>query len=169
MAASLGADVPFLLSDDVMALAWGRGDNTLALAPLPQRDVLLLSPEFGIATEDAYRWLDADRASSGGSTGQDEDTQFRAAAEKFNSWSAVAANSRNDFLGPVGARHPRLLELLRALEGRNPFFCSMTGSGSTLFGIFDEPLDNVEFESAKDARTVSTRTSTEVVQPIRIG
>jgi 4-diphosphocytidyl-2-C-methyl-D-erythritol kinase len=145
IAATLGADVLFLLSDDVMA------------------------PDFKIATADAYRWLDADRASSTVSTSENDVTPFRAAAEMFNSWSAVIANSRNDFIDPVAGRHPRLLGLLTVLERTIPKFCSMTGSGSTLFGVFDGPAGNIEFESAKDATAVRTRTSIEVVQPIRMG
>jgi 4-diphosphocytidyl-2-C-methyl-D-erythritol kinase len=168
IAATLGADVPFLVSDGVMALGWGRGEETLALPPLPQRDLLLLSPDFKIATADAYHWLDADRASSGVAI-DDEDSAFRAAAGRFNSWSAVAANSRNDFIGPVAARHPRLLGLFSVLERTIPKFCSMTGSGSTLFGVFDGSVDNIEFESPNDAAAVKTRTSVEVVQPIRMG
>ena len=169
IAATLGADVPFLLSDDIMALGWGRGDKTLALPPLPQRDVLLLSPDFRVRTEEAYRWLDLDRASSTVSIGENEVTTFSASSEMFNGWNTVIANSRNDFMEPVAARHPRLFGLLSVLERTIPMFCSMTGSGSTLFGVFDRSVDDVEFRSPNDAAAVKTRTSVEVVQPIRIG
>src|SRR5690606_15106343 len=39
--ARLGADVPFLMSDAPLALAWGHGTRLLALAPLPPRPMLL--------------------------------------------------------------------------------------------------------------------------------
>lgn len=176
LAATLGADVPFLVSDAVMALGWGRGDETLALPPLLQSDVLLLTPDFKIRTADAYRWLDEDRASSGVSSNssgvsanESEETPFRAAADKFNTWNWVAAHGRNDFIDPVSGRHPRLLGLLSILERTMPLLCSMTGSGSTLFGVYDGPVEHVQFEMPRDAERVRTRTSIEVVQPIRIG
>jgi 4-diphosphocytidyl-2-C-methyl-D-erythritol kinase len=169
LAATLGADVPFLVSDAVMALGSGRGDEILLLPPLLQSDVLLLTPDFKIGTADAYRWLDEDRASSGVSSTGSEETPFRGAADRFMSWNGVAAHSRNDFIDPVSARHPRLLGLLSILERTVPMLCSMTGSGSTLFGVYDGPVEQVQFEMPRDAERVRTRTSVEVVQPIRIG
>lgn len=169
LGATLGSDVPFLVSDAVMALGSGRGDEILLLPPLLQSDVLLLTPDFRISTADAYRWLDEDRASSGVSSTENEGTPFRAAADKFMSWNGVATHSRNDFIDPVSARHPRLLGLLSILERTIPMLCSMSGSGSTLFGVYDGPVEDVRFEMPKDAERVRTHTSTEVVQPIRMG
>jgi len=40
----VGSDVPFLASDFVMALGWGRGEKLLKLRPLPSRDVQLSFP-----------------------------------------------------------------------------------------------------------------------------
>jgi 4-diphosphocytidyl-2-C-methyl-D-erythritol kinase len=48
LAAKLGSDVPFLASDSVMALAWGRGERMLALDPLPRCDILLMTPDFSV-------------------------------------------------------------------------------------------------------------------------
>ena len=58
LAAPLGADVPFLTSRAVMALAWGRGERMLELAPPPQRHVLLFVPHVPVSTADAYGWFD---------------------------------------------------------------------------------------------------------------
>jgi hypothetical protein len=41
LAATLGADVPFLTSEAPLALAWGRGERMLALPSLPERRVHL--------------------------------------------------------------------------------------------------------------------------------
>jgi 4-diphosphocytidyl-2-C-methyl-D-erythritol kinase len=59
LAATLGADVPFLVSDLAYALAWGRGERLLALAPPPVREVVLLVPPFAVNTAAAYGWLAA--------------------------------------------------------------------------------------------------------------
>src|SRR3954464_9289806 len=39
LATRIGSDVPFLASDFVMAMGWGRGDKLLQLPVLPSRDV----------------------------------------------------------------------------------------------------------------------------------
>jgi 4-diphosphocytidyl-2C-methyl-D-erythritol kinase len=65
LAADLGSDVPFFVRDSPRALAWGRGEETLALPALPRREVLVAVPVEPIATAWAYRQLDAFRTSPG--------------------------------------------------------------------------------------------------------
>src|SRR5207237_856109 len=61
LATPLGADVPFMSIDSPMALAWGRGERLLRLRAVDSRPVLLVIPDFSIATADAYGWLADDR------------------------------------------------------------------------------------------------------------
>lgn len=169
IAAALGADIPFLVSREVMALAWGHGERMLALPPLPQRDVLLVIPEFQVATADAYAWLDEDRSALGG-TGEYETADLLLATEQVPAdWHALAQLSRNSFLNPVAARHPQIRTLLDQLKKTDPSVCGMSGSGSTLFGVYERPPDTGAMTAFEGAATTSTRTSTQVVQPIRIG
>lgn len=169
IAAALGADIPFLVSGEVMALAWGHGERMLALPPLPQRDVLLVIPEFQVATADAYAWLDKDRLALGG-TGEYETADLLLATEQvLADWHALAHLSRNSFLNPVAARHPQIRTLLEQLKKTDPFLCGMSGSGSTLFGVYERPPDAGAMSAFEGAATTATRTSTQVVQPIRIG
>ncbi len=169
IAAALGADIPFLVSRDVMALAWGRGERMLALPQLPQRDVLLVVPEFQVATIDAYAWLDRDRSALGG-TGECETADLLLATEReLADWHALARLSRNSFLNPVAARHPQIRTLLDQLKKTDAFLCGMSGSGSTLFGVYERPPDAGAMAAFEGAVTTATRTSTQVVQPIRIG
>ena len=169
IAAALGADIPFLMSGAVMALAWGRGERMLALQPLPERDVLLVVPEFRVASADAYRWLDKDRSRIGG-TGEYETADLLLATESvLADWHELANLSRNSFLNPVSARHPEIRLLLDQLKKTDSFLCGMSGSGSTLFGISEKPLDTAAGPRFEGAETIATRTSRQVVQPIRIG
>ncbi|MCZ6756162.1 MAG: 4-(cytidine 5'-diphospho)-2-C-methyl-D-erythritol kinase, partial [Gemmatimonadetes bacterium] len=57
-AARLGSDVPFFVSEARLALGWGHGERLLRLPPLPSRPGLMLVPEVGIDTAEAYRWID---------------------------------------------------------------------------------------------------------------
>jgi len=169
IAAALGADIPFLMSGEVMALAWGRGERMLALPHLPERDVLLVVPEFRVATIDAYAWLDKDRSRLGG-TGEYETADLLLATEQvLADWHELAHLSRNSFLNPVAARHPALRPLLEQLKKTDAFLCGMSGSGSTLFGIFEKPIGAAATPKFEGAESIATRTSRQVVQPIRMG
>lgn len=169
MAALLGADVPFMVSSEVMALAWGHGERMMSLPPLPQRDVLLVSPDFHISTTDAYAWLDEDRGPAG-ATGEYETADLLLTSEHvLSSWHLLTGLSRNSLFKPVAARHPEILGLLEGLSKSGAFLSSMSGSGSTLFGIYEQPPDSAQTAELKGATLTNTRTSIEVVQPVRIG
>ncbi len=129
LAAPLGADVPFMTLDRPLALAWGRGERLLPLPPLEQAVVLLLIPEFSIATADAYRWLaDARR----------EHTPSARVLDPvgLSTWDGIAAVAQNDFEPVVAARHPEIPQFVAGLERLGASLALMSGSGSCVFGVF---------------------------------
>jgi 4-diphosphocytidyl-2-C-methyl-D-erythritol kinase len=130
LAGSLGADVPFLTSGAVMALAWGRGDRMLALEPPPSRPVIVLAPPFGISTAEAYGWLDAASRPRAGARMLDP--------AALAGWRALAAAAHNDFEAIVSARHPVVSGLAAALRACGAEPAMMSGSGSAVFGVFAE-------------------------------
>ena len=132
LAAPLGADVPFLTSTAALALAWGRGERLLRLPPLPPRSVALVQPGFSVSTGEAYAWLDAAR---GDSTPEPHLT----GAERFASWDAVAPLTANDVEPVIAARHAGLPGIVEALHSAGASIARMTGSGSTVYGIFALP------------------------------
>ena len=164
LAAQIGADIPFLASQSVMALAWGRGERMLDLLPLPRRDILLMTPEFSVSTADAYRWLDEDR-----------DAQAAHAIPVvidrlgLTTWEALKAFARNDFEAAVMARHPRLEGYLERLRRSRASFAAMTGSGSTIFGVLDTPAHFAKIPPEHRGNVITTKTSIDVVQPLRVG
>lgn len=162
VAARLGSDVPFLASDFVMALAWGRGEKLLEVAPLPSRDVQLFLPPFGIDTGEAYALLDASR--SGGSGGVPELT-----AEMLGDWDSVAKRSVNDFEAVVRPRWPAI-ETLMARGDRHGIFYRMSGSGSTVFkvpGVYTRRMeartDLPPLKVPEGTKVIVTRTADSVV------
>jgi len=169
IAATLGADIPFLVSSEVMALAWGRGERMLGLVPLPQRDVLLVTPDFQVPTAEAYSWLDADRPSEGDMSEHSASDLLLISDEMLARWKSVAKLNRNDFIAPVAARHPEIMTHLDNLKGTGSFLCSMTGSGSTLFGVYEALPEAPALRVFERATLTPTRTATSVVQPVRIG
>lgn len=129
-ASRLGADVPFFLSGASLALAWGHGERLMRLPPLPRAPALLIVPPKGIATADAYRWVDEAREGAGrrGSVVLD--------GEALATWGDVARMAGNDFESPVFGRHPEIRGAFEALAVTHPLLCRMTGSGSALFAVY---------------------------------
>jgi 4-diphosphocytidyl-2-C-methyl-D-erythritol kinase len=127
MAAMLGSDVPFLASDCVMAMSWGRGERLLEVKRLPPREVELFLPPFGIDTGAAYALLDESRGDYHG-PGPGLTT------EMFRDWESAARHSVNDFEAVVRPRWPEIDALL-AHADRHGVFYRMSGSGSTVFRV----------------------------------
>lgn len=163
IASSLGSDVPFLTTAAPLALAWGRGERMLALPPLPERDVLLVIPSFSVSTAAAYSWLAASRAASTTAAPRPPRTSsFRASPTPqllsladLATWPSVASLATNDFEPAVTAHHPELSTALASLRDSGASIALLSGSGSTLFGIFDSPIEGFHLPAA---RVVHTRT-----------
>ncbi|MDP1891005.1 MAG: 4-(cytidine 5'-diphospho)-2-C-methyl-D-erythritol kinase [Gemmatimonadaceae bacterium] len=131
IAARLGADVAFLVSDSELALAWGRGERMLDLPPLYSAGVLLVIPDFGVNTGEAYAALAAHRAA-----GQSLAGATWRSPRSLGSWSAVAADAVNDFEPVVFEQHPSLATVRAQLAGLpQTLLALMSGSGSTLFAV----------------------------------
>ena len=127
----LGADVPFLTSELTLALAWGRGERLLGLRPLPAREVLLCVPAFGVETAVAFDWLAKSR----------RETAMAATApmtmDDLDRWDGVVRLAQNDLEAPVFERHPELVAVRKSLLDAGAKLVRMSGSGSTIFGVFD--------------------------------
>ena len=158
IAVRLGADVPFLTSNASLALAWGRGERMLALAPLPARDVAIVVPDFAVATAEAYGWVAESR--------REHPVAPHAellVAEELASWERVELRMRNDFQMVVGERHPRILRIVRALRERlGASAALMSGSGSSIFALYDAPPDAGALARETGARVLPTRTAARV-------
>jgi 4-diphosphocytidyl-2-C-methyl-D-erythritol kinase len=162
LAGRVGSDTPFLASDYVMALSWGRGERLLRLKPLPSRDVQLFLPPFGIDTGEAYALLDEAR---GPYTGPGPELT----TEMFRDWNSAARNSVNDFEDVMRRRHKEIDALLLRGE-RHGLFYRMSGSGSTVFKVSGVGTRSVDSEAIVPAlelpegtKRIVTRTAESVV------
>jgi 4-diphosphocytidyl-2-C-methyl-D-erythritol kinase len=126
IAARLGSDVPYFFVGGT-ALGLGRGDEVYPLADLPRWWVVLLLPPFGIATADAYAWLDQQRAPSSAPS------EVRYLPD---TWLGRVVPLVNDLERPVLERHPVIATLRDRLTKLGAAMSAMSGSGSTVFGIF---------------------------------
>jgi 4-diphosphocytidyl-2-C-methyl-D-erythritol kinase len=127
LAAQLGSDVPFFLLGGTAAVL-GRGDELYPLQDLRSPYVLVVSPDVHVSTPDAYRALSARL--------NPEAAPSRLAAFQTELWTGRSVPAANDFEEVVFEQHPRLKNILNELRRAGASAALMTGSGSSLFGIF---------------------------------
>jgi len=120
LAAGLGSDIPFFLSPGA-ARCTGRGEVIEEVCAPPALPVLLLKPEFAVATPDAYRrHAEAQPLPGVSHAPQDIDGTLLI----------------NDLEQPVFGKHRFLAELKQWLLARKEVRAAlMSGSGSTVFAV----------------------------------
>lgn len=116
--ASLGADVPFFLHGGTV-LGLERGDRLFPLRAREREWVVLVQPDFGVGTPDAYRWFD-------------ERTPMASRRRGLGPY----AEGGNDLEAPVARHHPAITRIVRGLRRNGARWAAMSGSGSVCFGLF---------------------------------
>lgn len=139
LAVALGSDVPFFLTGGT-ALGLGRGEELYPLPTPAAPYVLLLAPGLHVSTPEAYRALARAPLSELTFTELIPKLEtFRACVEAVSGPRSSPDGNRfcqNDFEAVVFGQHPRLAVLRRKLESAGACPARMSGSGSTLFGVF---------------------------------
>ena len=123
LAAEIGSDVPFFLACSA-ARCRGRGEDVEPVANLPKLPLLLLKPDFGVATASAYRhWLNSREL-----PGVDY------APQKLGDLVL-----ENDLERPVFEKHIFLGLTKRWLREQPEVAAALlSGSGSTIFAVLRE-------------------------------
>ena len=160
IAFSLGADVPYLLSTHALALGSGRGENLFPLGVLPARPVLLAVPPFGVSSGDAFGWYAAQKAS------RHSGTRATLPVGRKLEWKTIAALAANDLESVVAEHHPEIGALRDSLRRGGAMLAQMSGSGSTVFGVF-EPRIPPGFAVGGGSRLMETATL-ETVAPVEL-
>lgn len=136
IAGSIGSDVPFFLIGGT-AYATGRGENLAPLDPVTPVPLLLLLPKERVATPAAYRAL-ADRRQRlrvAGGIPRGLDTIRAAAGGGIRTLCAEMTNELED---PVFEMVPSLRRWKARLIEEGAIASLMSGSGSTIFGVFED-------------------------------
>ncbi len=132
LAQKLGADVPFFLTAP-SAFGEGRGDELVPLQTTAKFHVLLVNPEISIATSWVYQNLNLKLTKCKNNI---------SILKKFLLESQVARLGEclgNDLEPVVFKRYPEILALKEDLSDLGANGCLLSGSGSTVFAIFDDP------------------------------
>jgi 4-diphosphocytidyl-2-C-methyl-D-erythritol kinase len=134
VAAELGSDVPFFLLGGT-AVALGRGTELYPLQDLPARRALVIAPGVHVSTAQAYRELGRPELTS--SSGGNRINSFESLVWQLSTGSpAGLAATHNDFEAVVFGRHPQLRTIKRKLARLGARPALMSGSGSSVYGIF---------------------------------
>ena len=140
VAGAVGSDVPFFLWPGPQ-LAMGRGTVLKEIALPGPLHIVLALPGLEIATADVYRWFGERPSAPPGPEAERHDFVARTqtlyaalvAARRPRDLAAVVGN---DLEEPVLARHPLVGELAARLRRAGAFAAAMSGSGSSVFGLF---------------------------------
>jgi 4-diphosphocytidyl-2-C-methyl-D-erythritol kinase len=124
----LGSDVPFFLLGGTAA-GIGRGTELFPLPDVRPLPGVIVAPHIHVSTAEAYRAL-----SPRLTTESEENKIF---SFQSHAWDAVVPSAfHNDFEAVVFEREPCLAALKRKLEAAGARPAMMSGSGSSLFGLF---------------------------------
>jgi len=127
MGASLGSDVPFFMLKGP-ALATGRGE-VLERISLPGCHYILINPGFQVSTAWVYGNLDL--------TKNLENNNLTYSRQAFDGCSRIKDMLHNDLEPVTEARHHEISALKGLLMENGALGSLMSGSGPTVFGIFD--------------------------------
>jgi len=126
LAARLGADVPFFI-DQRPAVAAGIGERLTAYHGLPPLGALLVCPDFGISTAEVFENLNFGLTKS--------KKKLRYLPFKNGNFSANK-HLHNDLEAGVIRRFPVIARIKKMLQDQGAIGSMMSGSGSTVFGLF---------------------------------
>ncbi|HYG99658.1 MAG TPA: 4-(cytidine 5'-diphospho)-2-C-methyl-D-erythritol kinase [Terriglobales bacterium] len=196
IAADVGSDLPlFLVGGTVLGV--GRGEQVLPVQDIPKIDIVIVTPEIGVSTPEAFRDWDEqfgpverfgpesgmpprDRGAVAANSSDATSLTQQNASDRMSKFSRTAfmwlagslprtfgrgfpgqsaagvpvsvdnggqaetplldlvrAGMENDFERVVFPKHPSLREAKRALEREGARYSSLSGSGSTLYGLFE--------------------------------
>jgi 4-diphosphocytidyl-2-C-methyl-D-erythritol kinase len=129
IALSLGSDVPFFLVGGT-AYATGRGEKLTPIESMAGIPLLLVLPEERVSTREAFASITHYSEPLG--------------RDAYRDFSAFT----NDFEEPVFARISRLRQLKERLYASGARWAQMSGSGSALFGVYENAAARDEAAAA---------------------
>jgi 4-diphosphocytidyl-2-C-methyl-D-erythritol kinase len=131
-AVQLGSDCPFFLESQPM-LGTGRGEvlNKISLS-LKGKFIFIVKPEIHVSTADAYASVNPK-------------IPLRSFSDLINhpiqEWKDIVIN---DFENTVFAHYPDIRKLKEKMYSAGAVYASMSGSGSSVFGIFDSLIETAD-------------------------
>ncbi|OJJ14159.1 4-(cytidine 5'-diphospho)-2-C-methyl-D-erythritol kinase [marine bacterium AO1-C] len=128
-ARQLGSDCAFFI-ENTPKYCFGKGDQFADIdINLKAKFLVLVYPATHVSTGEAYAGI----ALKHSTMSIQEIFQ-----KETNEWKNLL---KNDFEPQIFAKYPSIAQLKNQLYEQGAIYASMTGSGSTLFGIFEAPVE----------------------------
>ncbi|WP_421763029.1 4-(cytidine 5'-diphospho)-2-C-methyl-D-erythritol kinase [Ekhidna sp.] len=136
-ALQLGSDCPFFIKNQP-ALAKGRGEQLEPIAlELSGYYLAIHNPGIHVSTQEAYARVKP----------QIPPTPIADLIHTTkNEWKEVLFN---DFEASIFPNHPEIEQLKKEMYEAGASYASMTGSGSTVYGLFEEEIESDQWKSIK--------------------
>lgn len=128
---TIGADVPYCILGGT-ALAEGIGEILSPLPALPSCSILLAKPNISVSTKEVYKALKADQI------GHHPDIDGMLECIRRGELRGVAERMENVLESVTAPAYPVIGELEKAMKEAGALAAIMSGSGPTVFGIFDD-------------------------------
>lgn len=157
-AVNIGADVPYCVMRGT-ALAEGIGEKLTRITQVPECFVLIGKPGVNVSTKTAYESLQLDKLSYRPDIdGMIEDIER-------GDLLAMTEKMGNVFEPGITEKYPVIGEIRKLMEEHGALKAMMSGSGPTVFGIFDDRKKMEEAAAAlRESRLAKTVFATEVTK-----
>jgi len=130
--AQLGADCPFFIQNKpVFATGIGNEFHPIELT-LKYKQLVLVKPDIFVSTKDAYAKVNVR---------QPEKHLPELLSQPIEMWKDTVVN---DFEASVFFKYPEIAAIKDKLYDMGAVYASMSGSGSSVFGIFEDPVENID-------------------------
>jgi 4-diphosphocytidyl-2-C-methyl-D-erythritol kinase len=137
-ASEIGADVPFCLEGGT-AFCEGIGDKIFKINALSGFIILIANDGTHVDTSEAYKRIDSDRLSRNILKNQsDVHREVLQQEIQTRNFKKLMHNAFNDFEKTVFSLFPSVLMIKNTMIESGASFSIMTGSGSTVIGIFED-------------------------------
>lgn len=138
IAASLGADCPFFIKAQP-CFASGIGDRMQSVRlNLDKYLITIVKPPVSVSTKEAFSGITPQKPL--------RCCKDIVETEPIEKWRDLL---KNDFENTIFKLHPELAEIKNTLYREGALYAAMSGSGSALFGIFNEKPQNISAQTFK--------------------
>lgn len=134
-ASQLGADVPFFLKGGC-ALAKGKGEKICSISPSPKFWCVIVKPEIGCSTKEAYGWWDKFRQKKGLKLTENSNINIMLnSLTKQKGLKKWGSHIKNSFEDVVLSKIPELKKCKQEMLSLGAKNACLAGSGSAFFGV----------------------------------
>ncbi|MGN0466589.1 MAG: 4-(cytidine 5'-diphospho)-2-C-methyl-D-erythritol kinase [Lachnospiraceae bacterium] len=155
----LGADVPYCIMRGT-ALSEGIGEKLSRVAPIPNCYILIAKPNVNVSTKFVYENLNL----PGLTSHPDIDLLLRALEE--GDLYTLASNFGNVLETVTVERYPVIQQIKQSMVAKGALGALMSGSGPTVFGIFDSEAKAKE--AYREVRKIQSVRNVYITEPFQV-